>query len=205
MTKSLHHTPVVLKLPDAAPALILRGQYIVLAITNSSWLANLLPLLAGVTADLDELYAAETTALTRAKGASSARDDKKKKVVGSLTGLAGQVQIVVDQHPGEAATIAASAGMYLKQSSARPKPELAAAMGPAPGQVLVRARAVRGSAYEWQWSTDDGETWAAIGLTTVAHTSVGGVARGTTCLFRFRTTRGSVTGDWSQPFSFYAY
>src|SRR5271166_5857513 len=102
MTKSLHHHPVVLKLPDAVPALILRGQYIVLALTESSWFANLIPLLAGVTADLDDLGVAEATARTRAEGTASARDDQKKKVVDGLTGLAREVQIIVDEHPGEA-------------------------------------------------------------------------------------------------------
>ena len=78
-------------------------------------------------------------------------------------------------------------------------------MGPAPEQVTVRAKAVRGSAYEWQYSIDGGLTWISISLTTVAHTSVMGLARGATCLFRFRTTRGSVTGDWSPTLSFYVY
>jgi hypothetical protein len=95
--------------------------------------------------------------------------------------------------------------MFQKKSSARPKPDLAAAMGKTPGQVIVRARAVRGSAYEWQSSTDGGATWLSLGITTVANTSAAGLARGTTCLFRFRTTRGSVTGDWSPTISFYMY
>jgi len=205
MTKSLHHHPVVLKLPDSTPALILRGQNIVLVMRGSAWFSSLLPLLAVVSADLDDLQAVEAAALTRAKGAASARDDKKKKVIDDLTGLAGQVQSIVDQQPGEAATITAAAGMFQKKSSARSKPELAATMGEAPGQVLVRAKAVKGSAYEWQYSIDGGLTWVALHLTTVANTSVTGLAQGTTCLFRFRTTRRDVTGDWSPTLSFYVH
>jgi hypothetical protein len=203
MTKSLQHHPVVLKLPDPAPALILRGRNIVLVMTESAWFSSLLPLLAVVTTDLDDLMHAEATARTRAEGAASARDVAKKKVIDDLTGLAREVQNIVDRHPGEAGAIIAAAGMFQKKRSARAKPNLAAVMGPAPGQVLVRARAVKGSAYEWQCSTDDGATWATLGLTTVANTSVAGLARGTTCLFRFRTTRGSVTSGWSPTASFY--
>lgn len=95
--------------------------------------------------------------------------------------------------------------MYQKRSSARPKPELAAAMGPSPGQVIVRAKAVRGAAYEWQMSTDGGATWVDVGLTTVATTGVGGLVKGTTCLFRFRTTRRNVTGGWSQSIGFFVH
>lgn len=205
MTKSLQHQTVVLKLPDSTPALILRGRHIVLMITESTWFASLLTLLAGITTDLDDLQTAQATSMTRAKGAASARDDAKKKVIDDLTDLAGEVQRIVDQNPGEGATITEAAGMFQKKSSARSKPNLAAVKGEAPGLVLVRARAVKGSAYEWQWSTDDGATWVSLGLTTVAHTSVAGVARGTTCLFRFRTTRGSMTGAWSPSVELFAY
>jgi hypothetical protein len=205
MTKSLQHHPVVLKLPDSTSELILRGQNIVLMMTGSAWFGSLLQVLGEVTTDLDDLQVAQATSLTRAKGSASARDDKKKKVIDDLTGLAQAVQKIVDQNPGVAATITAEAGMFQKRSSARSKPELAAAMGAAPGQVTVRAKAVRGSAYEWQYSIDGGLTWMVAGLTTVAHTSVAGLAQGTTCLFRFRTTRGSVTGDWSQIASLYVH
>ncbi len=45
--ESLNHHPIVLKLPDPAPALVLRGRYIVLSMTESPWFASLLPLLNG--------------------------------------------------------------------------------------------------------------------------------------------------------------
>ncbi len=205
MTKSLQHQQVVLKLPDSTPALILRGRHIVMVMTQSSWFANLLSLLNAVSLDLDTLQTAQATSSTRARGAASARDDAKKKVIDDLTGLAGEVQRVVDQNVGEGPTITEAAGMYQKKKSARSKPDLAAVKGDAPGLVLVRARAVKRAAYEWECSTDGGATWVSLGLTTVAHTSVAGVARGTTCLFRFRTTRGSATGAWSQTVGFYMY
>jgi hypothetical protein len=205
MTKSLHHHPVVLKLPDSTPELIMRGLNIVLVMKGSAWFTSLLPLLAGVATDLDDLETAEANSRSRAKGAASARDDQKKKVIDDLTGLAGEVQHIVDQNVGEAATITAAAGMFQKRSSVRSKSNLEAVRGPSAGQVLVRARAVRGAAYEWQWSTDGGATWISLGLTTVASTKVVGVARGTSCLFRFRTTRRDVTSGWSETFGFDAY
>jgi hypothetical protein len=205
MTKSLQHHPVVLKLPDATSALIVRGRHVVLVMTNSAWFSGLLASIAGVSADLDGLEAAEARASTRAEGTAAARDVEKKKVIDGLTGLAGQVQIIVDQNVGEASAITEAAGMFQKRSSARAKADLAVVKGPTPGLVIVRARAVRGSAYEWQMSIDGGETWVAVALTTVASTSVAGLARGTTCLFRYRTTRRDATGKWSQTVSYYVY
>jgi hypothetical protein len=202
MTKSLNHHTVVLKLPDAVPALLLRGRHIVLAMTESAWFSGLLALIAVVSTDLDDLQASEVTVLTRVEGAAAARDVIKKKVVDGLTGLAFQVQTIVDQaQPGQAPAITEAAGMFQKKSSARPKANLAATMGQIPGQVLVYAKAVKGAAYEWQISTDDGATWVALALTTCASTSATGLARGTSCLFRFRTTRRNVTDGWSESAS----
>jgi hypothetical protein len=205
MTKSLQHHTVVLKLPDPVPALLLRGRHVVMAITNSAWLSGLLAQLPPVTAALDDLDTLEVATRSRAAGSAAVRDDQKKTVVDALTGLAAGVQAIVNQQPNDAAAIIASAAMFEKGSSARAKPGLAASMGPVPGQVLVRAKAVKRAAYEWQMSTDDGVTWVAVALTTVANTSVTGLARGTTCLFRVRTTRGSVTTGWSQILGFFVH
>jgi hypothetical protein len=71
-------------------------------------------------------------------------------------------------------------------------------MGSVPGLIVILAKAVkRGAAYEWQYSTDGGKTWVAMGITTVADTTLLGATPGTTYSFRFRTTRKAATSDWS--------
>jgi hypothetical protein len=205
MTASLQRHPVVLYLPESVPALILYGRHVVLVMTNNAWFPSPDPDLATVTADLDALEESEATARGRAKGAAAKRNLAKKKVCDDLARLRGYVQTVVDLSPGEALAITASAGMLQRIVVARFKPDLAAVLGPTPGEVLVSARARRGSAYEWQYSIDGGATWIAMGFTTVANSSVTGLARGTTCLFRFRRTRVKTTGDWSQIISFFVH
>ena len=81
---------------------------------------------------------------------------------------------------------------------------LAALMAPVtPGEVLVRAKAVKGRAsYEWQYSIDGGKTWLAMGTTTVANTSLPGMTAGAALMFRFRTTVKKTTSDWSATVSF---
>ena len=197
-------TPVVLNLPTIIALLIVFGRHVVQAMTNNPWFASLVAQLATTTADLDALEAAQALALTRAKGTAAMRNLKKKAVVDDLNGLKGSVQLVINQNPLKAAVIAASAGMWEKKVGARWKAILAATMAVTPGEVLVRAKKVpgRGVSYEWQCSSDGGKTWVAMGITTVANTSVLGLTMGTTYQLRFRTTLKKTTGDWCDPISF---
>ena len=197
-------TLVALRLPRIIALLIVFGRRVVQAMTGNPWFASLAALVTTTSADLDALYAAQATALTRAKGTAATRDLKKKAVVDDLNGLKAGVQLVMNQNPQQAAAIAESAGMWEKKPGARWKAALAARMGVAPGEVLVRAKKVpgRGIAYEWQCSSDGGKTWIGMGTTTVADTSALGLTVGTTYQFRFRTTLKKKTGDWSDSISF---
>jgi hypothetical protein len=198
--------PIALNLPQIVALLIVYGRHIVQAMTNNPWFPSPTPPLATVTTDLNALEAAEATALTRAKGSASARDLAQRTVETDLTGLKAYTSSVVALSPAQAAAIIESAGMAPKRVAPRNKPQLAVAMGATPGEGVLRAKAVgRGAAYEWQYSSDGGKTWAAIGITTVANTTVMGLSAGTVYLFRFRTTRKKVTGDWSQTVSFLAH
>ncbi len=115
-----------------------------------------------------------------------------------MNGLKGFAQQVVNQNPAQALAIMESAGLSAKKPPTRRKPPLAARMGTVPGEVVVQAKAVpRGAAYEWQYSTD-GKTWIAMGITTVASTTLLSATVGTIYTFRFRTTRKAATSDWSQ-------
>jgi hypothetical protein len=171
--------------------------------TNNPWFPSPTPPLATLTADLDALELAEATARNRSKGSAAARNLKKKKVVDDLTELKGYVQSIVNQSPDKEIAIIECAGMSTRQLMPRQKPALEALMGPSPGQVIVRAKAVgkRAAAYEWQVAVS-GNAWSTIGTTTVAETSVPGLTAGTTYLFRLRTTVKNTTGDWSQSVSY---
>ena len=191
---------IALNLPDPVPELIVFGRHVVLCMTNNLNFPSPNPPLALVSQHIDELEAAEVAAQARTKGAAAVRNAKRKVVESDLGLLKGYVGWVASQSPDPIAVIE-SAGMSAKQFSNPKKPPLQATMGPAPGQVVVRARAAgKGSvAYEWQFSADGGQTWIAIGLTNGANTSVSGLTVGKTYLFRFRTTMKNVTSDWSQP------
>jgi hypothetical protein len=194
---------LVLKLPKAIALFILFVQHVLQSMTNNPWFASMAALIATTTTDLATLLSAQAKALSKAKGAVEARDDAKKVVVDDLKLLKSGVQTIINQNPGVAATIIESAGFFQRKATLPFKPNLEARMAPVtPGEVLVRARAVKRASYEWQYSLDGGKTWIAMGTTTVANTSLLGMTAGTTVLFRFRTTVSKTTSDWSPTLSF---
>jgi hypothetical protein len=198
--------PIALNLPEVAALLIVYGRHVVQEMTNNPWFPSPEPPLATVTADLDALEASEATVLSGTRGTAALRDLDRAAVESDLVGLKGHVGAVVAKNPAQAVAIIESAGMSPKRYTRPDKPDLAAVMGPVPGQAVVRAKAVgRGAAYEWQSSADGGKTWVAMGLTTVARTSLPGLVQGTTYLFRFRATFRNVTRDWSQSVSLFAH
>jgi hypothetical protein len=94
--------------------------------------------------------------------------------------------------------------MTLKKSTKHNKRELTAQMTKTPGMLKLLAKSVKkGAAYEWAYSADGGKTWISAGL-TVGHadTTIAGLTPGITYWFRFRTTVGRVTSDWSTHLEF---
>ncbi|MFT3766609.1 MAG: fibronectin type III domain-containing protein [Minicystis sp.] len=200
---TLSHNPIALNLPRSAALLILFARHVVQAMNGNPWFPTPTPPLATVTANVDALEVAEATARSRAKGTAAARDLNRKVVEADLMALKAYVQAVANQEPEKAAAIIQSAGMAPKRASSRAKPFLAAAMGTAAGEVILRAKAARGRvAYHWEVSSDGGRSWTSAGTTTVANTTVQGLAMSTTYLFRVRTTIARATGDWSQSIAF---
>jgi hypothetical protein len=189
---------IALYLPQVVALLIIFGRYVVQKMTGNTWFPSPLPPLPTVSNHLDQLEAAEATARGGGKGAAAARDVARKVVEDDLKGLKAYVYTIVALNVAQASAIIESAGMAERPFTAHIKAVLAAFPGLNLGEILVAARAAkRGSAYEWQVSTDGGVTWVAMGITTVANTHLLGATVGTTYTFRFRTTRKATTTAWS--------
>ena len=132
---------IALNLPRGIALLILFIQHVVQAMTNNPWFTSMAALVATTGTDLATLITAQAKALSKAKGAVEARNDAKKVVIDDLKLLKSGVQTVVNQNPGQAATIIESAGLFQKKDTLPSKPNLEALMAPVtPGEVLVRAK-----------------------------------------------------------------
>jgi hypothetical protein len=181
------------------------AKLIVARMTSNAYFPSPTPTLAVVTSNLDALEAAETVAKTRAKGAAAARNLKLKASIADCFGLRAYVQSIADANEDQAEAIIESAGMNARKRPSRSKADLAASMGPVPGQVILRAKAGKNTAYEWQLSSDGGKTWVTIALTNGAKTAVPGLTAGTTYQFRCRRTVRDTTSDWSQVVSLFVH
>jgi hypothetical protein len=174
--------------------------------TNNPWFPSPNPPLATVTADLDALEIAEAAVRNGAPDAAAIRDTKLRAVKIDLLALKAYVHAIALQHPDQADEIILSASLSPRRQTPPRKDPLAARMDKAPQTIALRARAAgKYAAYEWQYSTDGGQTWIALAMTTSANTLLPGVTLGTTYLFRVRATRKNVAGDWSQVVSLLAH
>ena len=149
-----------LKLPRAHVAqLIGYARTVVDAMGKSASFKSPTPSLKVVSAAIEALQAAQTSALTRASGAATTRNDRKADLVKLLQALKAYVQtIVADATPENAVSIIESAGMSVRRHPAFPGRVFAAKHGDVSGTVkLVAPSAGARAGYEWASSIDAGK------------------------------------------------
>jgi hypothetical protein len=199
-TSKSHRTIASLKLPVKVPALITYAIGIVKGMTGNPSFPSPTPPLATVTQAIDDLQAAETAALARAKGAVATRNEKRTALIQLLQQLRTHIQSVADAAPENAPSIIQSAGIAVKKTPVRPKRVFAAKPGAVSGTVkLVTDSAARRASYEWEYSTDGGKTWVAMPSTLQTKTNLSGLTPGATVVFRYRALTKTGEGDWSLP------
>ena len=199
-----HRLLVVLKLPRSVPALLGLAHTILDRMTGNAALPAPVPSLAALSQAIDALQTAQVHACMRTVGAVAARNARKAALVGILQRLAQYIQSEADAHPATAAWIIQGAGACLKKEPQHAPRVFVAKPGRVPGvAVLVAKSAGPRSAYIWEYSTDDGNTWRALPVTLQATTSVAGLVARTTALFRYRVATKDGEGSWSQVVSLF--
>jgi hypothetical protein len=200
--KSPHRSIASLKLSTKVPALVTQAQNIVQAMTNNPSFPSPTPALTTVTQAVHDLQAAETATLSRTKGATTLRNEKRLVLVKLLEQLKGHIQTSADANVENAASMIQSAGLAVKKTPVRAPRVFAAKPGLVSGSVtLVTHAAARRASYEWQYSTDAAKTWLAAPSTLQSKTTIPGLTPGATVAFRFRPVTKKGEGDWSQPSS----
>ena len=197
--KSIHRATISLDIPVKIADVILYGNNIAQKMTSNPSFPTPTPTVAAIIAAVNDLHSAETTALSRAKGAATVRNDKRTVLVSLLQQLRGYVQGVADATPENGAAIIQSAGLGVRKIPSRGKREFEAQEGPLTGSAIVTAvSAGPRSSYEWQFSVDGGKTWVLAPATIQGKTTISGLPSGTTVQFRYLavTPKGG-QGDWS--------
>ncbi len=197
--QSIHRATISLNLPTKIPDLILYASNIVQKMTGNSAFLTPTPTLAALSAAVADLQAAETAALSRAKGSATVRNDKRTALVVLLQQLRGYVQSMADATPESGPEIIQAAGLGVRRIATRAARSFAATQGTVSGTATVTAvSAGHRASYEWEYSVDGGKTWVAAPVTLQAKTTVAGLAAGTNVQFRYRPVTKAGEGDWSQ-------
>jgi hypothetical protein len=192
----------VLNLPELNKPLLTYSRAVHDALLNNPAFPSPNPPLSVFAANIDAFEDAETQAATRAKGAASFRDTKKKRVKEDLFHLCDYVQSVVEaSNPADAAALIESAFMSVRKSPNRTYPEISAKRGDGSGKVVLAAKSVAPKAvYHWELSLDH-ETWTPLVETMLTRAEVSGLTSAQTYYFRFRAFTRAGWQDYSQVVS----
>jgi hypothetical protein len=211
---SSHYPGKVMKTANVAPVLVAlnvaKGVHNVIAqaktivaemAANPSHFPAPNPALATVTAHITALEAADTVALTRAKGAVEARNIALRVLLSDLHTLKAYVQQVANADPTNAEAIITASTMSIRKAPVRKKTDFKATPGAVSGTVKLVARSAgQRASYDWQWSLDQ-KSWTDLPPSLQAHTSVPNLSVGVTHYFRYRAVTKAGPGDWSQTVS----
>jgi hypothetical protein len=183
-----HSLVAALLLPRPNKSLVTFARAVHEHLTDNPKLPSPTPTLTLFAADINALDEAETTALTRARGAATARDAKRKKLKEDLAHLRDYVQSVVEAQANsrDAATLIESAFMSVRKPGKRSRAELRARNTGVSGTVVLDAKAVAPVAtYYWQYSPDQ-QTWTSAPDTMKVSRVISGLTSAKTYYFRFR-------------------
>jgi hypothetical protein len=193
---------VALMLPVLNKPLLTFARAVHNALLNNPDFPSPNPPLHVFAANIAAFEDAETKAASRAKGAASFRDAKKKRVKGDLHHLCDYVQSVVEtSDPATATALIESAFMSVRKVGKRALPDVSAKNGDVSGKVMLAAKSVAPRAiYYWEHSLDQ-ETWTSLPQTMLTRTEVSGLQAACIYYFRFRAFTRAGWQDYSQVVS----
>jgi hypothetical protein len=160
------------------------------------------PSLQKVLAAAIALEQAETNANTGQKGLKALRNQKRSALAGLLNQLKAHVEAVANDDSDHVVSIVESSGMNVAAPSHPPKAHFSVRPGRLSGSVrLAMLAAAKVAMYEWQMSTDGGQTWKRLPPTLQAKTTVTGLTPGQTIWFRGRAVTRRVRGGLGEAVS----
>ena len=192
-----------LMFPPLDKSLIMFARGVHAAMLDNPAFPNPNPPLPVFAANIAAFEDAETKAATRAKGAATFRDAKKRTVKNDLFHLRDYVQSVVETNtsPVEAAALIKSAFMSVRKVPTRSFPAISAKNADVSGKVALAAKVVAPSAtYYWEHSLDQ-STWTPVPETMQARTEVPSLTSGSVYHFRFRAITRAGRQDYSRVVS----
>jgi hypothetical protein len=167
--------------------------------TGNAWFPSPNPTLATVTAQTGTLSSAYNLALTRVKGSSAAMNQDRKTLHVTLMALAAYVENIANANPAKAVEILQSSGMPEKKQAVRTPKKFSVVNGKLKGTVILNTKAVKGSAYIYQMTTDPNtpSSWTTIYTGPKVKFTKTGLTSTTHYFFREAINVKGIQGDWS--------
>jgi hypothetical protein len=192
---------VALGLSKLSPAQIsANAKHYVQKMTGNTLFPAPSPTLAALNAQIAAFDAAYNTSLTKARGTVSAMRSEEKSLKILLKGLAVYVETVANADPDHAASIIEDgAGMPLKKPSVRKPKTFTVRNGTEKGTVLLDSKAVRGSVYLYEMTTDPNtpSSWLSLGILSKVKFTKIGLTSGTHYYFRVAVVTKGIQSNWS--------
>jgi hypothetical protein len=143
--------------------------------------------------------------LTRARGAAAACKVERDRLYRMLVTQCAYVMTLCAENPEEADAIAQAVGLEMSATPTREQSILKVVRGPASGSVVLRAnvslllgdRKGHAKFFDWQWTTDGGQTLHDAPTTTHGKTTITGLQPLTMVGFRVKATTAGSPGEWS--------
>jgi hypothetical protein len=190
--------------PDTAAGWLAKSKAVVEGASSSATLfSSIAQLLAQLTSDTALLDKAQAAAANKGKSEIKARNAALRDLKKSLRGFGRGVQGLCDAAPDleHAAALAAAASLDAKVVTAPHKPDFQGkVLGAGAVHLYAKLPVKKGTHifFEWQMSTNNGQTWASLPNTNSADTLVQGLTPTTIVQFRHRSTVKNVASEWSQ-------
>jgi hypothetical protein len=179
VTRRQNRVFVVLKLPQSAPALIIRARAIVEACKKHPGLKNPTPSLAQLSALVAALSRAEVAKDLGGLGKRDARDHAADNLREALHALAKCVETQANLDLEHAVAFVEAAGMSTRAASRRRKKPFTVKPGPVPGSVVVEVLSVGDKGfYRWSCSLDGGKTFQLWETTAQSKATLRGLPSG---------------------------
>ena len=175
-----------------------KAKLITKSMAASTWFPSPPITYATVNTDITNLDTAQTTALSKVKGAVQARDDKKLIILSDLHILMAYVQSIADANPKNAESIITASGFDVKHEANRTKPDIS--VKPKKGEsgtMIATVKKIAGStANQWKYSIDGGKTWIYLPPTSKVKTEITDLTPGSSLMVMHCTVLRAGKGTW---------
>ena len=190
--------------PNTARGWLAKGKAIGSATTaNAAMFTSIVSFIQPVADDTEALDELQAAAANKGRDEVAARDAGLTVLKRSIRAFIGALQALCDKAPdvASAEALAAAASIDVKKEAIPHKPDFQVkVLGNGAVHMVAKVPVKKGSRifFEWQMSSDGGQTWVTVAITNDADVLVQNLTPDVRVKFRFRWTFKNTVSTWSR-------